>query len=180
MGRKTAACVLLFSSDRPELPVDTPVYRVASRLGLIRPRASFEEAHDVLGSDRPCGRVELHVVLIRHGRPLCSARAPAGLNARSGLPLWPARSSGVVVDGEQLNGGGRSTPCAVRNEVAGERDGVVLVRVTAPPEGGKANAGGVQADRPGARHRSQPGHGRSRRRLAAEVAEGGRASTRGA
>ena len=33
VGRKTAACVLLFSFDRPELPVDTHVYRVASRLG---------------------------------------------------------------------------------------------------------------------------------------------------
>ena len=54
VGRKTAACVLLFSFDRPELPVDTHVYRVASRLGLIRPRAPFEEAHDVLlARDRP-------------------------------------------------------------------------------------------------------------------------------
>ena len=34
----------------------------------------------------------------------------------------------------------RVTPRAGRNEIAGERDGVVLVRVTAPPEGGKANA----------------------------------------
>ena len=34
----------------------------------------------------------------------------------------------------------RVTPRAGRNEVAGEREGVVLVRVAAPPEGGKANA----------------------------------------
>jgi len=34
----------------------------------------------------------------------------------------------------------RVTPRADRNEVAGEREGVLLVRVTAPPEGGKANA----------------------------------------
>ena len=54
VGRKTAACVLLFSFDRPEMPVDTHVYRVASRLGLIRPKASFEEAHDtLLALDRP-------------------------------------------------------------------------------------------------------------------------------
>jgi uncharacterized protein (TIGR00251 family) len=33
----------------------------------------------------------------------------------------------------------RVTPRAGRNELAGERDGVLLVRVTAPPEGGKAN-----------------------------------------
>jgi endonuclease III len=78
VGRKTAACVLLFSFDRPELPVDTHVYRVASRLGLIRPRASFEEAHDVLlAATDPDDVYELHVNLIRHGRRLCTARAPA-------------------------------------------------------------------------------------------------------
>jgi endonuclease III len=78
VGRKTAACVLLFSFDRPELPVDTHVYRVASRLGLIRPRASFAEAHDVLlAATEPEGVYEAHVNLIRHGRRLCTARAPA-------------------------------------------------------------------------------------------------------
>src|SRR6185436_2925386 len=34
VGRKTAACVLLFSFDRPEIPVDTHVHRVGGRLGL--------------------------------------------------------------------------------------------------------------------------------------------------
>jgi uncharacterized protein len=33
----------------------------------------------------------------------------------------------------------RVTPRAARNELAGERDGALLVRVTAPPEGGRAN-----------------------------------------
>jgi endonuclease-3 len=35
VGRKTAACVLLFSFGRPEVPVDTHVHRVATRLGLL-------------------------------------------------------------------------------------------------------------------------------------------------
>jgi endonuclease-3 len=78
VGRKTAACVLLFSFDRPELPVDTHVYRVASRLGLIRPRASFANAHDVLlAATDPAEVYEVHVNMIRHGRRLCTARAPA-------------------------------------------------------------------------------------------------------
>jgi endonuclease-3 len=77
VGRKTAACVLLFSFDRPELPVDTHVYRVASRLGLIRPKASFEEAHDVLRAlSDPEDVYELHVNMIRHGRRICMARNP--------------------------------------------------------------------------------------------------------
>ena len=77
VGRKTGACVLLFSYDRPELPVDTHVYRVSSRLSLIRPRASFEEAHDeLLRLVEPAEVYELHVNLIRHGRRLCHARRP--------------------------------------------------------------------------------------------------------
>jgi endonuclease-3 len=77
VGRKTAACVLLFSFDRPEMPVDTHVYRVASRLGLIRPGASFEEAHDtLLALTDPADVYELHINLIRHGRRICTARNP--------------------------------------------------------------------------------------------------------
>ncbi len=77
VGRKTAACVLMFAFDRPEIPVDTHVYRVCSRLGLLRPKASFEEAHDVLrAATDPADAFELHVNLIRHGRRICSARNP--------------------------------------------------------------------------------------------------------
>ena len=39
VGPKTAACVLLFSLDRPYFPVDTHVHRVAIRLGLVPPRS---------------------------------------------------------------------------------------------------------------------------------------------
>ena len=42
-------------------------------------------------------------------------------------------------DGERLSFTIRVTPRASANTVAGERDGVLLVRVTAPPVEGKAN-----------------------------------------
>jgi endonuclease III len=77
VGRKTAACVLLFSYDRPELPVDTHFYRVATRLGLLRPKASFREAHEtLLALTDPEDIYELHVNLIRHGRRLCKPQRP--------------------------------------------------------------------------------------------------------
>jgi endonuclease III len=79
VGRKTAACVLLFAYGRPDPPVDTHVYRVGSRLGLWREKASFEEAHDELlrlaGHDGQ-ESYEAHVLLIRHGRRTCTARSP--------------------------------------------------------------------------------------------------------
>jgi endonuclease III len=77
VGRKTAAVVLLFSFGKPEVPVDTHVYRVGSRLGLFRPGASFEEAHDeLLRLADPEDAYEIHMLLIRHGRRTCTARAP--------------------------------------------------------------------------------------------------------
>ena len=44
VGRKTAACVLLFSFGMPDVPVDTHVSRVGTRLGLFRPGAPFDRA----------------------------------------------------------------------------------------------------------------------------------------
>ena len=78
VGRKTAACVLLFSFGQREVPVDTHVGRVGTRLGLLRPRASFEEHHEAMLALTPAGaELELHLNLLRHGRHTCFARNPA-------------------------------------------------------------------------------------------------------
>ena len=78
VGRKTAACVLLFAYGRHDVPVDTHVSRVATRLRLLRPEAPFEELHDQMLALTPPGEeLELHVNLLRHGRRTCHARSPA-------------------------------------------------------------------------------------------------------
>lgn len=78
VGRKTAACVLLFSFGLRDVPVDTHVSRVGSRLRLLRPGAPFEELHDRMLQLTPPGHeLELHVNLLRHGRRTCFARGPA-------------------------------------------------------------------------------------------------------
>jgi endonuclease-3 len=78
VGRKTAACVLLFSFGAREVPVDTHVARVGTRLGLLRAGAGFEELHDAMLALTPPGdELELHLNLLRHGRRTCLARAPA-------------------------------------------------------------------------------------------------------
>ncbi|HUE71229.1 MAG TPA: hypothetical protein VMP01_10120 [Pirellulaceae bacterium] len=77
VGPKTAACVLLFACDRPILPVNTQVHRVAKRLGLIGPRTSAEKAHELLAKIVPKKLVlDFHVLLIRHGRAICLPRKP--------------------------------------------------------------------------------------------------------
>jgi endonuclease-3 len=77
VGRKTAACVLLFSYGRRAVPVDTHVSRVGTRLGLFRPGAPFQELHDdLLAMTQPGEELELHVNLLRHGRRTCDAQRP--------------------------------------------------------------------------------------------------------
>jgi len=77
VGRKTAACVLLFAFGKRDVPVDTHVSRVGTRLGLFREKAPFEELHDTMLEITPRGQeLELHVNMLRHGRRTCHARRP--------------------------------------------------------------------------------------------------------
>lgn len=76
VGRKTAACVLMFALGRPVLPVDTHVHRVAMRLGLIG-HISADAAHDLLQEIVPLERVySFHINMVTHGRQTCHARGP--------------------------------------------------------------------------------------------------------
>jgi len=78
VGRKTAACVLLFSFGLRDVPVDTHVARVGTRLGLLRPKAPFGELHDAMVALTPPGaELEMHINLLRHGRRTCRAQRPA-------------------------------------------------------------------------------------------------------
>jgi endonuclease-3 len=77
VGMKTASCVLLFALGMPAFPVDTHVYRVAKRLGLIKDRISADAAH--LEMEKLTARVDIyrcHVLLIEHGRKVCKAQRP--------------------------------------------------------------------------------------------------------
>jgi endonuclease-3 len=77
VGEKTANCVLLFSLGKPCLPVDTHVFRVAKRLGLIDARTSIKEAHRLLQQQvLPSEVYQFHIHMIEHGRKICHARNP--------------------------------------------------------------------------------------------------------
>jgi endonuclease-3 len=78
VGRKTAACVLLFSFGMQDVPVDTHVGRVGTRLALLPEDPSLERQHDAMLALTPRGAaLELHVNLLRHGRRTCHAQRPA-------------------------------------------------------------------------------------------------------
>jgi endonuclease-3 len=59
------------------MPVDTHVFRVARRLGLIDARTSVEKAHEILESLVPPKSVyEFHMLMVQHGRRTCKAQRP--------------------------------------------------------------------------------------------------------
>lgn len=77
IGPKTTAVVLLFAFGIPVMPVDTHVYRVSRRLGLVPEEANVEKAQAILEDVTPPDKyLSLHLNLIRHGRLICRARDP--------------------------------------------------------------------------------------------------------
>ncbi len=77
VGMKTASCVLLFSLGMPAFPVDTHVYRVSKRLGLIEAKTSVDAAHVKLEKMvKPDDIYRAHMLIIEHGRKTCKSQRP--------------------------------------------------------------------------------------------------------
>ena len=77
VGHKTAQVVLAQDFGIPTFPVDTHIHRVSRRLGLIGPRTTTEQAHDLLEAMVAPEQVfPFHVYLITHGRQVCKAQRP--------------------------------------------------------------------------------------------------------
>ena len=79
VGRKTASVVLCFAFGIPAFPVDTHVFRLSHRLGLVDDAANtpdkVDEAMRALLPPEQWGA--MHHCLILHGRRVCHAQKPA-------------------------------------------------------------------------------------------------------
>lgn len=77
VGPKTAACVLLFSCGIPAFPVDTHIFRVCRRLGILKPGADRVKAHRILEQFfYEKDYLDVHLNMIRLGREICRPRNP--------------------------------------------------------------------------------------------------------
>jgi endonuclease III len=77
IGPKTADVVLLFSAKQPTIPVDTHVNRVAKRLGFASETGDYDDVRISLQSVyEQRDYLDVHVMLIVHGREYCRARNP--------------------------------------------------------------------------------------------------------
>ncbi|HEX8847279.1 MAG TPA: hypothetical protein VF791_21730 [Pyrinomonadaceae bacterium] len=77
IGPKTIACTLLFACRKEVFPLDTHIFRILRRVGLIPQKCTDRRAHEIMNSVVPEGKFySFHVNLIRHGRTLCRPRDP--------------------------------------------------------------------------------------------------------
>lgn len=77
VGRKTANVVMAVAFRRPAMPVDTHVFRVANRIGLVNHTKTPLETEKELVKNIPSEILsKAHHWLILHGRYVCTARKP--------------------------------------------------------------------------------------------------------
>jgi endonuclease III len=77
IGPKTIACTLLFACHTEVFPLDTHIFRILRRVGLIPQKCTDRRAHEIMNAIVPRGKFySFHVNLIRHGRALCRPRDP--------------------------------------------------------------------------------------------------------
>lgn len=85
VGPKTADILLAFRGNRPIMPVDTNIFRVSGRIGLVTGR-NYERTRAALEEVIPETKLgEMHFTLIQLGRDICKPRRPL-------CPLCPIAS----------------------------------------------------------------------------------------
>jgi endonuclease-3 len=76
VGRKTANVVLNSAFGEPTMPVDTHIYRVANRLGLVKATTTRGVEEQLLRTVPDEYLLDAHHWLLLHGRYVCKARVP--------------------------------------------------------------------------------------------------------
>ncbi len=94
VGRKTANVVLNVAFGQPTLAVDTHVFRVANRTGLVRATNPLETERQLLTKVPQGVMLHAHHYLILHGRYTCKARKPdCAVCPVASLCTWPSKTS---------------------------------------------------------------------------------------
>jgi len=76
VGRKTAGVILMIGFNKPALPVDTHIHRIASRLGIASGKSPIKTEKELTSCIPKDMWHDAHLLLIQHGRMICTARSP--------------------------------------------------------------------------------------------------------
>ncbi len=76
VGRKTAGVVLNVAFNKPEIPVDTHVFRLSNRVGLVIAKNPLQTEQQLKKIVPKWVVNNAHHLLILHGRHVCKAQKP--------------------------------------------------------------------------------------------------------
>jgi endonuclease-3 len=104
VGPKTADVVLLFTANKPTVPVDTHINRVSRRLALAPMKSNYEGVRNALESlYTPNSYLTIHLLLISLGRKYCKARNPLHTPCPVNLLCPTAQREAVQPDLHQMH-----------------------------------------------------------------------------
>ena len=107
IGPKSAGIILSFSLGMPAMAVDTHIFRVSQRLGIIGPKVNAEKAHEVLEAAMPPEDVyPFHAAFITHGRQVCKAQRPlcGACVVNYGCPSRDEKAMNAAADSDRPDG----------------------------------------------------------------------------
>ena len=76
VGRKTAGVVLSNAYNKDAIPVDTHVFRVSNRIGIVKTKTPEKTEFELMDAIPQKRWSHSHHLLIFHGRRICKARKP--------------------------------------------------------------------------------------------------------
>ncbi|MFH0976830.1 MAG: endonuclease III [Spirochaetota bacterium] len=76
IGRKSANVILSMGFNKPALPVDTHILRIANRIGYVNSSDPYKAEIALMNNIPEENWIESHLLFIKHGRELCKAKKP--------------------------------------------------------------------------------------------------------
>jgi endonuclease III len=76
VGRKTANCVLVYGFNKPAIPVDTHVHRIANRLGIVDTKTPEQTEIELTKRVPRRYWLELNELFVRFGQTVCKPVGP--------------------------------------------------------------------------------------------------------
>ena len=76
VGRKTAACVMVYGFGKKALPVDTHVHRISNRIGLIQTQTPEESEKELWKAVPEDYIMHYNELMVKHGQNICRPISP--------------------------------------------------------------------------------------------------------
>lgn len=76
VGRKTANCVLVYAFNKPAVPVDTHVHRIANRLGLVETKTPEETEIELTSKIEKKYWTKINDTFVMFGQNICKPVGP--------------------------------------------------------------------------------------------------------